>query len=334
MRQQPGHGLGGGGHVGVAEHRQRGRAGRGDQADGGLQGQREGALGAGQELSDVGAVLRQQVLERVARHLAGEPPELGSDRGQVPVDQGVQARQELGGRARPGPRRRARPPAAAPGGEAVPVPVSTSSAMHVVGGPAVPQRPRAAGVVADRAADGGPGVRGGVGPEAEPVRRGGGGDVVEHGPRLDQRRLLLRVDRDHPVEVLRQVEHEAGGERVAGDRGAAAAGDDRRVQLAADGQGGDDLVGAARERDDLGDDPVVGGVGRVLRPPPGRGLDLGQPGRAQPGGQLLGVDGLPWRDGRPRGHHSRKPSRRRPVRDAPRRLSYQRCRAQTTFLRF
>ena len=87
VRQQGGHRLGGGGHVGVAEHRQRGRAGRGDQADGGLQGQREGALGAGQELGDVDAVLRQQVLERVAGHLAGEPAELGPDRGQIAVDQ-------------------------------------------------------------------------------------------------------------------------------------------------------------------------------------------------------------------------------------------------------
>ena len=149
---------------------------------------------------------------------------------------------------------------------------------------------------------------GGIGAEAEPVRRGGGGDGVEHGARLDQRRLLLGVDVQHVVEVPREVEHEAGRERVACDRGAAAAGDDRRVQLAADGEGGDDLVGAARERDHLGDDPVVGGVGRVLCPPPGRGLDLGQPGRAERGRQLPLVDSLPWRDSRRRGHHSRKPS--------------------------
>ena len=195
-----------------------------------------------------------------------------------------------------------------PGGEARAGSGDHVQRDHVVGGPAVPQRPRAAGVVADRAADGGPGVGRRVRAEAQAVRCGRGADVVEHGPRLDQRGLLLGVDVEHVVEVPRQVKHEPRRQGVARDRGTAAAADDRRVQLAADGQGGDDLVGAARERDDLGDDPVVGGVGRVLRPPPGRSLNLGQPGRAEPGGQLLGVDGLPWCDCRPRGHHSRKPS--------------------------
>ena len=114
------------------------------------------------------------------------------------ADQGAQAGEELAawpgraaGSAAAGPRPRPAVKRSAGSGEHV-------QRDHVVGGPPVAQRPRAAGVVADRAADGGAGVRGGVGPEAQPVRGGGGGDVIEHGPGFHHRRPLLRVDARSP----------------------------------------------------------------------------------------------------------------------------------------
>jgi hypothetical protein len=74
-------------------------------------------------------------------------------------------------------------------------------AHHVVGGAAVPQRPRAAGVVPDRTADAGPRVGGRIGAEPQPVPGRGRGDVVQDRAGLDDRGPRLRIDREHPVQV-------------------------------------------------------------------------------------------------------------------------------------
>ncbi len=123
----------------------------------------EGALGAGQEAGDVEAVLRQQVLQAVAGDLATEAAELGPDRAQAGGDQ----------RPQPLADRRAR--ALAVGTEADPLAGSGHHLQrdHVVGGLAVAQGARAAGVVADHAADRAAVVGRRVGPEPQPVRGGG-----------------------------------------------------------------------------------------------------------------------------------------------------------------
>ena len=283
VREQRWHRLGGGRHVGVAEHGERGGLRRRDQADGRAQREREGALGAGEELRHVGPVFRQQVLQGVAGDLAGEPAELGADRGQVVADQG----RERGEHARlragcPGPGGAGVTPEAARG-EPRAAAGDDVQRDHVVRGTSVAQRPRAAGVVADRAADGRARVRGRVGAEAEAVRRGRRGDRVQNGPGFHHRDLFLGVDAHHPVEVPRQVEHDAGAQRVARDRGATAAGHDGHAEFSADRKRGHDLVGVPGECHDRGDDPVVGRVRGVFRPPPGRRVDLGEPGRAQGG---------------------------------------------------
>jgi hypothetical protein len=118
----------------------------------------------------------------------------------------------------------------------------------------------------------------GVGAEAQPVRPGRGLEVVEHHPRLDRGPGRLRVQRQHPPEVPAQVHDHARTDGVAGDRGAGAPGRHRDAYL----QAGDDdrglgLLEVTREDDQLGRYPVQRGVGRVLGPPPGGRVDLGDP---------------------------------------------------------
>ena len=104
------------------------------------------------------AVLGQQVLQGVAGHLPAEAAELGA-----------QQRRGARRRARAGPAR-GRSSSPAPAVNRRPVPSTTSSATHVVGGAAVGDRVRAAGVVADHPAERAAGLGGRVGPEAQPVR--------------------------------------------------------------------------------------------------------------------------------------------------------------------
>ncbi len=216
----------------------------------------------------------QQVLQLVAGVLAGEAAELGPDGGQVGPDHLLQPR-DGGGAARAGP-------------QALAGATDHLQLQDVVGGAAVGQGPRPAGVVADHPAEGAAAVGRRVGPEAQPVGPGRRLEVVEHHARLDRGRGRLRVQRQHPPEVPAQVHDHAGTDGVAGDRGAGAPGRQRDAQLEAGGDDGLDLVGVAREGDQLGRHPVQRGVGRVLGPPPRGRVDLGHPGPPQGRGQLGG----------------------------------------------
>ena len=84
----------------------------------------------------------------------------------------------------------------------------------VVSRPAVAQRPRAAGVVADHPADGAPGLGGRVGTEAQAVGGGGGGDVVEDRAGLDHGGAGVGVQLEHAVEVPGEVQDHASADRV------------------------------------------------------------------------------------------------------------------------
>ena len=167
-------------------------------------------------------------------------------------------------------------------------------AHHVVGRAAVPQGPRAAGVVANRAADARPRVRGRVRAEPQPVPSRGRRDVVQDRAGLDDRGARLGVYREHPVQVPGEVEHDAGADRVARGRGAAAPAGDRHSGPPGDVQRGGRLLDVPREDHHARHDPVVRRVGGVLGPPPGRVVNLAQPGRVQCGGQVT------WRHGQRR----------------------------------
>ena len=273
-RQDRAHGVGRRGHVRVAEHDQHGRGRDPYQPDVCLKDHGQGALAAGQGPGQVAAPLRQQVLQLVAGVLAGEAAELGPDGGQVGPDHLLQPR-DGGDAARAGP-------------QALAGATDHLQLQDVVGGAAVGQGPRPAGVVADHPAQGAAAVGRGVGAEAQPVGPGRRLEVVEHHARLDGGRGPLRVQRQHPPEVPAQVHDHAGTDGVAGDRGAGTPGRHRDAELEAGGHDGLDLVGVAREGDQLGRHPVQRGVGRVLGPPPRGRVDLGHPGPPQGRGQLRG----------------------------------------------
>ena len=279
-REQRRHGVGRLDHRRVAEHDQEPLGLVLDQPHGRLADQRERALRADQEPVDAAAVLGQQVLERVAAHLAAEPAELGAHVREVLVDQG----------ARAAPRRRC-----APG------PPGDVQRDHVVDRPAVAERPRAAGVVADHPADRAAGVRRRVRPEAQAVRRRRALQVGVHDAGLDDRGTRLGVDRDDPVEVLDRVDDDAGADGVAGDRGAGAAHGDRYAGGLRDVEDRVQLVGGARPDDHLRDHAVERGVGGVERPGQGRVVDVGDAPAPQLRNEICGAGG----------HLTSVPSRRR-----------------------
>ena len=268
------------GMLGVAEHGQGHRLRRRDQPDGRAEDHAERAFGAGQELREIRAVLRQQVLQGVAGHLPGEPAELGADHAEVRRDQGVER-----GPDRPGGGQAVT--VQAPRCEPIPGGGQQVQAHDVVGGAAVPQGARAAGVVADRAADARPRMRGRVRTEPQPVPGRGRGDVVQDRAGLDDRGARLGVDREHPVQVPGEVEHDAGADRVARGGGAAAPAGDRHADLGGDVQRGGRLLDVPGEDDHARHDAVVRRVGGVLGPPPGRVVNLAQPGVAQRRGQVM-----------------------------------------------
>jgi hypothetical protein len=80
-------GIGGVGHRGVAQDHEHPVGRVADQSEGCPEDEPEGAFAADERSGHVEAVLGQQVLQRVARDLAGEPAEFGPDRRQLAADQ-------------------------------------------------------------------------------------------------------------------------------------------------------------------------------------------------------------------------------------------------------
>ena len=76
---------------------------------------------------------------------------------------------------------------------------------------------------------------------------------------------------------------------LAGEGGAGSAGEDGSVEVAAEGDGGDDVVFVAGNDDADGDVAVVGGVGRVESAGGGIEADFAADFFAQTGGELIGV---------------------------------------------
>ena len=100
---------------------------------------------------------------------------------------------------------------------------------HVIDRLAVEDRSRAARVVGHHAADGGAAGRRHVRGEAQVVLAERRVQLVEHDARLDARPLLVGIDLEDPVQVLRGVEHDARSDRLAGLRRAAASRRDRHA---------------------------------------------------------------------------------------------------------
>ena len=99
--------------------------------------------------------------------------------------------------------------------------------FDVVQGFAVDDRVGAAGVVADAAADAGAVGRGGVGGVLQAVGGHLAGQLLQDDAGLHPRPLLFGVDFQHIVEVLAEVQHDGVVHGLAGQAGAAGAGQHR-----------------------------------------------------------------------------------------------------------
>ena len=135
--------------------------------------------------------------------------------------------------------------------------------VDVVDGLAAHEGVDSAGVVADHAAEGAAAVGGGVGCVGEGEVFGGFADAVEDDAGLDVDGAGDGIDRAHLVHVLGEVEDDGGVAALAGERGSCSAGEDGRVEAAAEGDGGDDVVFVEGDDEADGDVAVVGGVGGV-----------------------------------------------------------------------
>src|SRR5207244_5714017 len=82
-------------------------------------------------------------------------------------------------------------------------------------------------------------------------------EMVEDHSGLDARELPLRVDLEHPGQVLREVEYHRHVDALAGEARAAAARDDRRAELVAERNRRDDVVDRAWQDDSDRQLPVV-----------------------------------------------------------------------------
>ncbi len=166
----------------------------------------------------------------------------------------------------------------------------------VVGGTSPRHGVRAARVVAEHPAERAAAVGGGIGPEGEPVPGGGGAERVEDDTGLHARDAAFGVDLQDTVQVAAVVEDDALAERLPADAGARTARRHRDTVRAGDAQGGRDVLGAAREHDDLRDVPVVRRVHAEHRPGGGTVVHLARHGA----GQVFGEGGHGghqfWRD--------------------------------------
>ncbi len=286
--------------VGETEDHQRAVPRRVDQPELRRQHDRAGALGADEDPGEVEAVLRQQLLKRVARDLSREATEPRAQQFQVGLGEFVQPSDERATLAPLG------------GG---PVDLLTGhlpdghhgaaighdlKLQNVLRRTAPGERVRAAGVVTDHPAEGATAVRRGVGAEEEPVRGRGGLQVVQDDARLHGGLTGRRVEFQKPVVEAREVQHDAGAHGLPGGTGARAPAGDREPEFAAGGHGVDHLLPGAGEDDGARHPPVVGGVRRILSQPTGIGRDLAAVRPAQRVGVLgrfRGRAGVLDRDG-------------------------------------
>ena len=124
----------------------------------------------------------------------------------------------------------------------------------------------AAGVIADHAPEGAPGVGGGVGPEGQPVPLGRPAQVVQHDSRFGPGQPPVGIDFEDAGHVARHVDDDCLVARLPGQARTGAASQERRPGLG--GQPGHGLdVGVVDGEDDPERDiAVVRRVGGVSGP--------------------------------------------------------------------
>ncbi len=121
----------------------------------------------------------------------------------------------------------------------------------------------AAGVVADHAAESAAIMCGGIGSEGEVMLLGGGAEMIENNAGLHAGDAAGGIDFENPRHVFGKIQDDGDVAALSGKRGAAAAAEERCAELTAKGNGGENIVGVAREDDTDGDLAVIGTVSRV-----------------------------------------------------------------------
>jgi hypothetical protein len=126
--------------------------------------------------------------------------------------------------------------------------------VHVIGGDAVSEGVRAAGIFRNVAADGAGFLAGRVGREMEPGVRDGGAEIGIHYAGLNRGALIFDVNFQDAIHAGKNCEDAAfAGKRAAGKASAGATADERRLILVREfydgegigcGLGEDDAIGA------------------------------------------------------------------------------------------
>ena len=261
--EERGHVVGGLDHGAVAEGSEHGRVGQGHEAHGDGQDEDEGTFGAREHGGEVAPTLRGEVLEGVAGDLALEAAELRANGRQMRVDEGGEPRHVAEGCV-----------VAGRGREAAPAPVHAVEGDDVVGGAPPGGRVRAARVVGDHAGDRRAVLGGGVGAKTQAVLRRRSLEGRADAARFDGGGAGLGIDGDDAVHVSREIEDEAGSDRVGCARGAAASGGEGDAVGTGEVEGCDRLLGRTRKGDGQGRDAREAGVGGVSRTRTGRGIDV------------------------------------------------------------
>ena len=114
--------------------------------------------------------------------------------------------------------------------------------------------------------------------------------MVKNNPGLDTRDAAIRIKLDNLCHVLREVEHDGDVAALPGQRSPSAAAEHRRAVLAANGDGGDYIVGIFGKDNADGDLAVVGTVGGVEGSAAVVEANLATKMAAQRGFQRLGVN--------------------------------------------
>src|SRR5580693_7905781 len=119
----------------------------------------------------------------------------------------------------------------------------------------------AAGVVADHATEGAAVVRGRVGCEGEMVFFGGVAEGVEHDSGLHTGDAARGIDLENLIHVAGKIEDDGDVAALSGERGAAAAAEQRRIEFTAERDCGDYVVNVAGKNYADRNLAVVGTVG-------------------------------------------------------------------------
>ena len=122
----------------------------------------------------------------------------------------------------------------------------------------------ATGIVADHAADRAAVMTGGIGPKREvSVFQQRCEKMVKHHSRLHAGDAAGGIDLENPRHVFGKIKNNGDVAALSGKRCAAAAAEQRRTELAAEGNGCENVVGIARKDDSEGNLAIVGAVGGV-----------------------------------------------------------------------